>query len=54
MGFLDTLAGYARLKKLLCAGITTFNALRNSGLRAGETVAVVGIQPGFASSTVLQ
>src|SRR4051794_5436429 len=28
---------------LLCAGITTFNALRNSGLRAGDTVAVVGV-----------
>jgi D-arabinose 1-dehydrogenase-like Zn-dependent alcohol dehydrogenase len=28
---------------LLCAGITTFNALRNSGLRAGDTVAVLGI-----------
>lgn len=28
---------------LMCAGITTFNALRNSGAIAGETVAVVGI-----------
>jgi D-arabinose 1-dehydrogenase-like Zn-dependent alcohol dehydrogenase len=28
---------------LLCAGITTFNALRNSGARPGELVAVVGI-----------
>jgi alcohol dehydrogenase, propanol-preferring len=28
---------------LLCAGITTFNALRNSGARPGETVAVQGI-----------
>jgi D-arabinose 1-dehydrogenase-like Zn-dependent alcohol dehydrogenase len=28
---------------LLCAGITTFNALRNSGLRAGDVVAVLGI-----------
>lgn len=28
---------------LMCAGITTFNALRNSGARAGDTVAVVGI-----------
>lgn len=28
---------------MLCAGITTFNALRNSGARAGDTVAVVGI-----------
>lgn len=28
---------------LLCAGITTFNALRNSGARAGDTVAVLGV-----------
>jgi D-arabinose 1-dehydrogenase-like Zn-dependent alcohol dehydrogenase len=28
---------------LLCAGITTFNALRNSGARAGDLVAVHGV-----------
>jgi len=28
---------------LLCAGITTFNVLRNSGARAGDTVAVLGL-----------
>ena len=28
---------------LLCAGITTFNALRNSLARAGDTVAILGI-----------
>lgn len=28
---------------LLCAGITTFNPLRSSGLRAGDVVAVLGI-----------
>lgn len=28
---------------LLCAGITTFNALRNSGARAGDLVAVLGL-----------
>ena len=28
---------------LLCAGITTFNALRNAGLRGGDLVAVQGI-----------
>jgi D-arabinose 1-dehydrogenase-like Zn-dependent alcohol dehydrogenase len=28
---------------LLCAGITTFNSLRNSGARMGDTVAVQGI-----------
>jgi D-arabinose 1-dehydrogenase-like Zn-dependent alcohol dehydrogenase len=33
----------AEAAPLLCAGITTFNALRNSGLRAGDTVAILGI-----------
>ena len=28
---------------LLCAGVTTFNALRNSGARPGDTIAVQGI-----------
>jgi D-arabinose 1-dehydrogenase-like Zn-dependent alcohol dehydrogenase len=28
---------------LMCAGITTFNALRHSGAKAGDTVAVLGI-----------
>ena len=28
---------------LLCAGITTFNALRNSGARTGDTVVILGI-----------
>jgi D-arabinose 1-dehydrogenase-like Zn-dependent alcohol dehydrogenase len=28
---------------LLCAGITTFNSLRNSGVRSGDLVAVLGI-----------
>ena len=28
---------------LMCAGITTFNALRNSGARAGDLVAIMGI-----------
>ena len=28
---------------LMCAGITTFNALRNSGARGGDTVAVLGL-----------
>lgn len=28
---------------LLCAGVTTYNSLRNSGARPGDTVAVVGI-----------
>lgn len=28
---------------LMCAGLTTFNALRNSGARAGDVVAILGI-----------
>lgn len=28
---------------LLCAGVTTYNSLRNSGMRPGQTVAVQGI-----------
>jgi D-arabinose 1-dehydrogenase-like Zn-dependent alcohol dehydrogenase len=28
---------------LLCAGVTTFNALRNSGAKSAETVAVIGV-----------
>jgi D-arabinose 1-dehydrogenase-like Zn-dependent alcohol dehydrogenase len=28
---------------LMCAGVTTFNALRNSGARAGDVVAVLGL-----------
>jgi D-arabinose 1-dehydrogenase-like Zn-dependent alcohol dehydrogenase len=28
---------------LMCAGITTFNSLRNSGARGGDTVAVLGV-----------
>jgi propanol-preferring alcohol dehydrogenase len=28
---------------LLCAGVTTYNALRNSGARPGDTVAVLGV-----------
>ena len=27
----------------MCAGITTFNALRNSGTRAGDVVAIIGM-----------
>lgn len=33
----------AKAAPLLCAGITTFNALRNSGARGGDLVAVLGI-----------
>ncbi len=28
---------------LMCAGVTTYNSLRNSGARAGDTVAVLGL-----------
>jgi len=34
---------WAEAGPLLCAGITTFNALRNSGARVGDLVAVQGI-----------
>jgi D-arabinose 1-dehydrogenase-like Zn-dependent alcohol dehydrogenase len=33
----------AEIAPLMCAGVTTFNALRNSGSRPGDIVAVVGI-----------
>ena len=35
--------GAAEAAPLLCAGVTTYNALRNSGARPGDTVAVQGI-----------
>jgi D-arabinose 1-dehydrogenase-like Zn-dependent alcohol dehydrogenase len=35
--------GTADAAPLMCAGITTFNALRNSGARPGEVVAVLGL-----------
>jgi D-arabinose 1-dehydrogenase-like Zn-dependent alcohol dehydrogenase len=35
--------GAADAGPLMCAGITTFNALRHSGARAGDLVAVLGI-----------
>jgi propanol-preferring alcohol dehydrogenase len=35
--------GSAEAALLLCAGITTYNALRNAGLRGGDLVAVQGI-----------
>ena len=38
----DTLSS-AEAAPLLCAGITTFNALRHSGARPGDLVAVLGI-----------
>src|SRR6266699_4430849 len=33
----------AEAAPLLCAGITTFNALRNASLRAGDLVAIQGV-----------
>src|SRR6202795_1765500 len=35
--------GSAEAAPLLCAGVTTYNALRNAGLRGGDLVAVQGI-----------
>jgi len=34
---------YADAAPLMCAGITTYNALRNSGARVGDVVAILGI-----------
>lgn len=34
---------FAEAAPLLCAGVTVFNSLRNSGVRPGDTVAVQGI-----------
>jgi D-arabinose 1-dehydrogenase-like Zn-dependent alcohol dehydrogenase len=28
---------------MMCAGITTYNALRNSGAREGDVVAILGV-----------
>jgi D-arabinose 1-dehydrogenase-like Zn-dependent alcohol dehydrogenase len=38
----DELSG-ADAAPLMCAGVTTFNALRNSGARGGDTVAILGL-----------
>lgn len=35
--------GFAEAAPLLCAGVTTFNALRNSGARPGDVVAIQGV-----------
>ena len=35
--------GFAEAAPLLCAGVTTFNALRNAGARSGDLVAVQGL-----------
>ena len=35
--------GFEDAAPLLCAGITTYNALRNSGARSGDRVAVLGV-----------
>jgi D-arabinose 1-dehydrogenase-like Zn-dependent alcohol dehydrogenase len=34
---------YAHAAPLLCAGVTTFNALRNSGARSGDLVGIQGL-----------
>jgi len=35
--------GFAEAAPLLCAGVTTFNALRNAGARSGDRIAVHGL-----------
>ena len=37
---------------LMCAGVTTFNALRNSGARVGDAVAILGIVLGQADLAI--
>ena len=39
---------------LLCAGLTTFNALRNAGLRAGDLVAIQGVVVWATSASSLR
>ena len=39
---------------LMCAGITTYNALRNSGTRVGDVVAVLGVGRSFRNSICFQ
>lgn len=39
----DDLSEPTEVGPLMCAGITTYNALRNSGARAGDIVAILGI-----------
>ena len=39
---------------LMCAGITTYNALRNSGARVGDVVAVLGVGRSFRNSICFQ
>ncbi|MGZ4648298.1 MAG: alcohol dehydrogenase catalytic domain-containing protein [Blastococcus sp.] len=35
--------GFAEAAPLLCAGVTTFNAIRTSGVRPGDRIAVLGL-----------
>ena len=39
----DELSEATEVGPMMCAGITTYNALRNSGARAGDVVAILGI-----------
>ena len=43
LAFLPAELADADAAPLLCAGVTTFNSLRNSGARIGDTVAILGI-----------
>ena len=42
----------AEAAPLLCAGVTTYNALRNAGLRSGDLVAVQGMALGTLGSSL--
>ncbi len=43
LAFIPESLSHADAAPLLCAGITTYNSLRNSGARPGDTVAILGI-----------
>lgn len=41
-----------RVAPLLCAGLTAYKALKDSGLRTGQTVAIVGAAGGLGSLAI--
>lgn len=43
LAFIPDSLSHVDAAPLLCAGITTYNSLRNSGARPGDTVAILGI-----------
>jgi D-arabinose 1-dehydrogenase-like Zn-dependent alcohol dehydrogenase len=43
LAFIPDQLSFVEAAPLMCAGVTTYNALRNSGARAGDVVAVLGM-----------